>query len=153
MILVECNPDEYIISTLGFNSKKIKHQQGKGKVLLGLKKEKGTIGMIDEDPGKSRVPLIEEFEIKEEGERTSLLEHRVNGAHLIVIKPDLETWLLEIARANHIKPSEYGLPGDPNRLHSIIHPERNAKYRKMVEKLIELDEEMQMVSRWIKNNI
>ena len=60
-ILVECNPDEYIISVLGVNPRRIKHGQGKGKVLQVLRKDKGMVAVIDEDPGKGRMPLLDEY--------------------------------------------------------------------------------------------
>jgi hypothetical protein len=152
-ILVECNPDEYIISALGFNPRRIKHGQGKGKVLQGLRKGKGKIAIIDEDPGKGNVSLLEEYNKEKEMEDLIFYSHPKNGCHVIVIRPDLENWLLKRAGINGIDPSVYGIPNDADRLHSIIHVERNSRFREMINVLKETDKGLKMISGIIKKNI
>jgi len=58
MILVECDPDEFLVKSMGFPKKKIKHESGKGNVLRKLNKDPMTIGMIDEDPDSRQQPAV-----------------------------------------------------------------------------------------------
>ncbi|MHC1636011.1 MAG: hypothetical protein ACXQTS_05260 [Candidatus Methanospirareceae archaeon] len=50
MILVECDPDIVLLEELGFSN--IKHASGKGNVCNILRRNRGYIGIVDEDPGR-----------------------------------------------------------------------------------------------------
>ena len=52
LIIVECNPDEFLVRLLGFSQ--IKHGGGKGKVLEKVKENPGAMGIIDEDPDSNQ---------------------------------------------------------------------------------------------------
>ena len=107
-ILVECNPDEYIISVLVVNPRRIKHGQGKGKALQGLRNGKGVVAVIDEDPVKGRMSLLNEY--RKEWEIADLIfySHTELDCWLIVIKPDLKNWLLKRANIDSAQAKEGG---------------------------------------------
>ena len=53
MIVVECSPDEFLVKSMGFGRKMIKHESGKGKVLEKVRK--------NEKLGKWLVGITEPF--------------------------------------------------------------------------------------------
>ena len=52
MILIECDPDEFMVRGIGFS--KVKHVNGKGNVMNMVGKIPGVIWIIDDDPGNSQ---------------------------------------------------------------------------------------------------
>ncbi|RJS71626.1 hypothetical protein CW696_04250, partial [ANME-2 cluster archaeon] len=73
-----------------------------------------------------------------------------NSKRLIQISPYLEHWLLDRARQNRIAPNDFGLPNDPKELHSIPHVERNRNFHSFLNKLIEVDDEIDTLKKWIR---
>jgi hypothetical protein len=49
-IAVECYPDEAVLRGLGVPRKRVLHQARKGAVSNWLKRNAGSVGMVDEDP-------------------------------------------------------------------------------------------------------
>ncbi len=154
MIVVECNLDEYLIKSLGFPGKRIKHEGGKGKVLEKVRKGNSVIGLIDADPESPQPSDILNYETKESLETIELLFRKGDSAkRLIRVNPYLEQWLLNRARKSGISPQDYGVPEEGEALHSIPHPERTAKFRKFLEEIIKNDEEVRTLKSWLKEEL
>lgn len=154
MILVECDPDEFFVKSMGFSRKKIKHESGKGNVLRKLNKDPMTIGMIDEDPHSSQPSEMKRYIEAEKKDTIKLLVRNDNtGKKVIQISPYLEHWLINRARQNKISLKYYDLPDDPVEMHDITHIERNKNFQDFLHELINKDAEIRTIQSWIKEAI
>lgn len=150
-ILVECNADESVLRALGLSKKQIRHERCKGEVINRLRKLPGAIGVVDEDPASAQPRDLNNYQ--EEVQTTEglrLLTRQGKGAQrLILVCPKLEDWLIHRARSIGIEPENYGLPADPNRLHSIPRYEQKEGFRHFLAELKERDSGMHLLRRWI----
>jgi len=154
MIVVECDPDEFFIKSIGFSRKLIKHESGKGKVLGIVGKKPHAIGIIDEDPNSSQPGEMKKYIEKEAMDTIKLLIRKDdNGKRVIQISPYLEHWLLHRAKKNGISVKDFGLPDDPEELHDITHIERNINFQNFLNELIKIDDEIDAIKRWINEAI
>lgn len=152
-ILVECNTDTYlmtrIIQTLNLTRKIIRCVGGKGRVIGKLEKSDDGIGLIDEDPGSSQPSDIKCYQEVERYGDIKRLERRNNRKKkLIVICPKIEDWLLKRASKNNISPISFNLKNTPNAIHEI-NIEKNSNYRNFLNKLLEVDSEIDTLKVWI----
>ncbi|QXO95665.1 hypothetical protein KSK55_04520 [Methanospirillum purgamenti] len=153
MIATECNPDTYLVhKVFGAWRKKCNHQGNKGKVINFVVNNPGTIGMIDEDPDSNQPGILSSVNIIEGCGDLTLMEMK-NGSYIIQISPRLEDWFYKRAKANKMDPSEFGLPRDPNSLHSIPHYEEKNGFQKFIHSLVQKDHEMRTLKKWITDNI
>ncbi len=153
MIVVECDPDEFLVKSIGFPRKLIKHESGKGKV-LGIINKKQAIGIIDEDPDSSQPREMKKYIEKEAmGAIKLLIRKDDDGKRIIQISPYLEQWLLHRARQNGISAKDFGLPDDPKEMHDITHIERNINFQKFLSELIKIDDEIKTIRKWINEAI
>ena len=151
MIIVECFVDEFLIKELGFSPKKIRHEGGKGKVLEKVRKNRGAVGVVDEDPGSSQPGEMKKYVVKETTKTIKLLVRNDDEQkHVIQISPYLEHWLLKRAKTNKISPKDFSLPDDAKALHGIPHVEKDRNFQGFVRKLIQNDEEMKTLKKWIE---
>jgi hypothetical protein len=150
VIIVECYTDEFLVKSMGFPRGQIKHEGGKGKVMEIVKKKGRTVGIIDEDPYSDQPSDLENYIEKETKSTVKLLIRKDDDSkRLTQISPYLEHWLLDRARQNRIAPKDFGLPGDPKELHSIPHVERNRNFHSFLNELIEADDEINTLKKWI----
>ena len=150
MIVVECYLDEYLIRSLGFPKKLIKHQSGKGKVIRSLLRLQGKIGIIDEDPDSIQPPELKNYDVILETENLRLLERKSSkNQYLIVISPTLEGWIVKRAIHNRIDLNDYGLESDANSLHNIPHIEEKINFRNFLNYLVNKDEEIDILKSWL----
>lgn len=149
MILVECNPDEYLLRALGIPGSMIRHEDGKGEILQKLKKGKAEIALIDQDPGRPQPRELSNYRCIEDNAHTSILEHHCGDKTVIMVKPRLEEWILNRAKANSIDPARYGIPRDADNLHRIIHVERQRSFRAFIECMVDVDPEFLRINKWI----
>lgn len=152
MIVVECYADEHLLVTLGFPKKNITHRKGKSRVIDWVDHHGEGIGIVDKDPNSKPPTDFHKnyLQIGEEGS-LSLLQHRVHSTRKIIeIQPRLEEWLLDRARINHIRPSDYSLPNDGESLHNDPHYERRANYQTFLNKIVQIDSEMRTMKKWIE---
>ena len=61
----------------------------------------------------------------------------------------LEDWLIVRAKSSGIRPEDYGLPSDPDRLHAIPRYERKEGFHRFLTELIEQDKGLHLLRRWI----
>ena len=153
-VLVECDADEVVIRNLGVTKKQLSHFGGKDKLINRLKKLPGAVGVVDEDPASIQHPdLKASYRQEESAERLRLLARQGKGGQkLIVVCPKLEDWLIDRARLSGIRPEEYGLPSDPDRLHSIPRYEQKEGFCRFIEELKERDKGMHLLRQWILQN-
>lgn len=154
MILVECDPDEFFVKSMGFPRKKIKHESGKGNVLKKLKNDPMTIGMINEDPHSSQPSEMKRYIESEKKDTVKLLVRNDNtGKKVIQISPYLEHWLINRAKQNQIPLKDYNLPDDPVEMHDITHIERNKNFQNFLNDLIKKDAEIRTIQKCIQKAI
>jgi hypothetical protein len=150
VIIVECYTDEFLVKCIGFPRREIKHEGGKGKVMEIVKKRGRTVGIIDEDPYSDQPSDLENYTEKETKSTVKLLIRKDDASkRLIQISPYLEHWLLDRARQNRIAPKDFGLPSDPRELHSIPHVEMDRNFHSFLNELIEADDEINTLKKWI----
>jgi len=150
-VLVECDADEAVLRALGLPRKQLLHFGGKYELVKKLKERTHDIGMIDEDPGKGNPPRdMGSYRQIDSAEGLHLLTRQGSGGQrLVVICPKLEDWLIDRAKSSGIRPEDYGLPSDPDRLHGIPRYGQKEGFRRFLEKLKEQDKGMHLLHRWI----
>jgi len=116
---VECNPDELLVSKLGFTRKLITHHQGKSRIFQVLSKNKNQLAMIDEDPGSSKTSYEKALYFVEEAEGIKYFSDQ-SGNKIIVLNGKLEDWLINISERFKVNMSEFGLSKKSHELHGEI---------------------------------
>ena len=143
MIIVECDLDEFLIKSMGFPKRQVKHEGGKGKVLDKVRKNQNVIGIIDEDPNSNQPSEMKKYIEKKTSSTIKLLVRRNDDRKRIIqISPYLEHWLLHRARKRRISPSDFDVPDDPKEMHAIPHIERNPRFQSFLNELIKTDNEI-----------
>lgn len=151
MIIVECNPDKYVIKRI-IPRKRIIHGGGKTEVLRELGEQRRAVGIVDEDPNSNPPGEMKKY-IKEDTRDTIELLRRKNDAMkcLIQLSPDLEGWLINRAARNGIRMEDYNLPNDRKKLHDIANIEKNLDFQTFIKRLLRTsDNEINTIRNWIK---
>ena len=101
-------------------------EMNKTKVLKALieESEEHIAGVVDEDPDKIQPPLLRNFEEFANDERANIRILRLNEAKLIILRPRVEEWILEVVRNSGLDVKKYGLPEDAEKLHRHLKPSR-----------------------------
>ena len=153
MIVVECYTDIFLIKSLGFSKKHIKHAKGKGNVLKIVKTNKKSVGIIDEDPqSRGYSEIINYKEIDKKSTIKLLVRKNDKTKRLIQISPYLEDWLFNRAKQDNISLMGYNLPNNPRDIHDP-HIERNKNFQKFLLRLIKKDDEIKTLKKWINETI
>jgi hypothetical protein len=148
--LVECYPDGALLRALGVSKKQLRHERCKGEVVKRVRKFDCATGLVDEDPTSAQPRDLDNYKQIQVGEGLFLLARRDdNNKRLIIICPRLEDWLISRAKSSGIRPEDYGLPGDPDRLHSIPRYEQKPGFLRFLTELKEQDKGMQLLRQWI----
>jgi len=109
-----------------------------------------TVGMVDEDPGKVQPQDMGSYRQTDSAEGLHLMARQGSGGQrLVMICPKLEDWLIARAKASGIRPEDYGLPSDPDELHSIPRYEQKEGFCRFLAELKEQDSGMHLLRRWI----
>lgn len=137
MIYLECNPDELLCKKLGIPKKRTKHHNDKGRIIRYLIRQKGHVGLVDEDPGAGLPNAISNF--NEHGSTKHGIKQMVDENHniLVIICPRLEGWLIAVCKQNKVDLSKFNLANTEERLHN----EMNSKLRdfdKLLTYLLEI---------------
>ena len=149
-ILVECYPDETLLRILGVPRKQLRHERCKGEVVKRVHKFGNATGLIDEDPTSAQPRDLDNYKQVQTGEGLRLLARRDDkNKRLIIVCPRLEDWLLQRAGSSDIKSEDYGVPNDPNRLHSIVRYDQKYGFQQFLLELKEQDKGMHLLRRWI----
>ena len=149
-ILVECYPDETLLRLLGVSRKQVRHERCKGEVVKRILKFDCATGLIDEDPSSAQPRDLDNYKQVQAAEELHLLTRRDDkNKRLIIVCPRLEDWLIQRAKASGIRPEDYGLPSDPDKLHSIPRYEQKEGFCRFLAELKERDSGMHLLRRWI----
>ena len=149
-VLVECNADETVLRSLGVPRKQLLHFGGKYELVKKLKDRPHDVGMVDEDPGKSQPKDMGSYRQTKSAEGLHLLIRQGRGGQrLVIVCPKLEDWLIDRAKSSGIRPEDYGLPSDPDRLHGIPRYEQKEGFRQFLAELKEKDKGMHKLRQWI----
>lgn len=154
MIFLECNTDEFLVKSLGFTRKQISHERCKGEVIKKVGKFLPAIGIIDEDPQSIQPRDMKKYKISQTLTNIKLyIAKNDKQKKIIQISPRLEEWILNRAKSNNINPKDFNLPDNPKRIHNISHLERHKGFREFLEKLIDVDSEINNLKMWIKDSL
>jgi hypothetical protein len=149
-VLVECDADEVVLLALGLPRKQLLHFGGKYELVKKLKNRAHDVGMVDEDPGKVQPQDMSNYRKTNSAEGIHLLARQGSGGQrLVVICPKLEDWLIERAKSSGIQPEDYGLPIDPDHLHSIPRYEQKQNFLRFLTELKDRNRGMHLLRQWI----
>jgi len=149
-VLVECNADEVVLRAVGVSKKQLRHERCKGEVVKRMLKFDCATGLIDEDPASAQPRELDNYIHVQAVEGLRLLAHRDDkNKRLIIICPRLEEWLIQRAKSSGVRPEDYGLPSDPDRLHSIPRYEQKEGFCRFLAELKERDNGMHLLCQWI----
>ena len=149
-VLVECDADEAVLRDLGITKKQLLHFEGKGNVINRLKELPGATGIVDEDPASAQPRDLDNYKQVQAAEGLRLLIRQGKGGQrLVIICPKLENWLIQRAKSSGIQLKDYGLPSDPDKLHSAPHYEQKEGFCRFLSKLKEQDSGISLLHQWI----
>jgi len=150
-VLIECNADYIVLRNIGVQKKQLFHFGGKDKLINRLRNLPGAFGVVDEDPASIQHPdLKASYRQTDSAEGLHLLARQGSGGQrLVMICPKLEDWLIQRAKSSGIRPNDYGLPSDPDKLHSIPRYEQKEGFCRFLAELKERDSGMHLLRRWI----
>lgn len=136
-ICVECYADYVFIKFLTKCGKKaLIHSGGKSRVVFDLVNTyEDSCGLVDEDLGTPDPRIMGRFDqISIIDPTLEVRYHKKRNNSVIIIKPKLEAWILDLCKKEKIDLREYGLPNSFNRLHRVINF-RLDKFRKLLNDL------------------
>ncbi len=149
-VIVECYPDASLLRALGVSKRQLCHERGKGEVVKRVLKFDCATGLVDEDPLSAQPRELNNYNQVQAAEGLSLLARRNDSnKRIIIVSPRLEDWLIQRAKSSGIKPEDYGLPGDPDRLHSIPRYEQKDGFRRFLADLIDRDDGINLLRKWV----
>ena len=140
IVSIECDPDGYILNCIGIPLAEIRHEGGLPSVVRMVDKVCPSMGMVDEDPGKPHPRIYDNFELF--GQEHGLQLRKRFGSDdqkLVVVCPDLETWLYERAREIDVEPENFGLPTTSRALHDMDGVEDNPNFQTFIAAIINHD--------------
>lgn len=148
MILVECYLDEYIVISLGFSKRTIKHCNGKGNVLKLLRSSIGKIGLVDEDIESSQPKDINLYQEIEKTQNLKLCKNKENSdKYLIIISDNIEDWIVKVVENENINLKEYRL-SKSDILDKTPQFEQSARFQKLLKDLLKCNEFLTL-KKWI----
>jgi hypothetical protein len=154
MIVVEGYADKALVADMGFPRKQIKIGRDKGKVLESVKKNQAKVSIIDEDPYSGQPSDLGNYIEKDSRSTIKLLARKDDDSkRLIQISPRLEDWLYSRALHNQISPMSFGLPKYPEDLHNIPRVDKKENFHRFLNELIEADDEIDTLKKWISEVI
>lgn len=124
MYLVECYADELFLCKLLPNiANNIEHTGSRSKIIKKLNSGKGIYkALIDEDPDSIQDKRLNSYSIS--FENTFIKVYKAKGSIIVVLRPRLEEFLLNIARTVNIDPKKYNLSDNGEELHKILGNQR-----------------------------
>ena len=135
MIFVECKPDWTLVQLLIAEFRvKIIHSGNKSGVCKRLLKNQNCIGLVDEDPMSIQPSYIENLDIEYDLNQLKIQVKidKENKNRLILLKPTLEEWILEIANNADIDTEPFGIPSNPKKFHAVINHSLD-RFRNLIE--------------------
>ena len=147
MLYVECYADEAVAKVLGVPSRSIRHVHGKGNIENRLRRLEAGTGLMDEDISGFQP---RDYRPTDQVGNLLLLTHATTATkRIVLIRPRLEEWLIARATVHNLKLADFGLPDSPDRLHSIPRYDRKPKFPDFLQRLMQVDPEVQRLGKWI----
>ena len=149
--VVECRPDEALLSLLLPSRQHVIHRSGKPEVLKFVKKTEDTLGMIDEDPSSIQPPILSQLQELESSSQLGLKLSKFSDARrVITLNPRLEEWVLDECRRMDIPLTRYNLPTDSEAFHDIVN-QRLDNFSRLVSDLRSGgSERLRKLSDWLQ---
>jgi len=135
MIYVECNPDEILAKVLGFPRQQIIHAFGRGNICNKLEKTNNTIGLVDEDPQSAQSKYLRGLKLQKQGNGIKIWQDAKRGNFVVMLCPNLEGWVVRIAKEDKLDLTKYRLPNDVGKLHGKINLQSEKFEKFLVEAL------------------
>jgi len=132
MIFVEGKPDRTLLIAIGLSKKEVTIAGSKGNVCNRLKEKSDVKGVVDEDPESAQPGYIKGLTKKSEDCNLICYYDRIKQNTLIVIKPDLEKWVISWAKRHKIDTKKYYLPDNSKELKKNIN-QRLDKFEKFID--------------------
>lgn len=98
MIYLECYGDKSLLVGLGASKALLKHSHGRNNVCFAVRENPGSTGLVDEDPEQLPDSYMATLQTSISGPLLKLLIDPVSESRLLVIRSNLEKWVIEIAR-------------------------------------------------------
>ncbi|WP_428657087.1 hypothetical protein [Runella sp.] len=135
ILYLECYPDEALANSLGISIKHIDHSKGRNKVCDSLCKTVENKGLIDEDPLQVQHPIQKEWKLQSTQFKVKYFKDEKRGHKIICLCPDLENWIVEVAKAEKIDlKKDFRLENNAKDLHKVIHL-RLTQFKELVKEL------------------
>lgn len=134
MIFYECYADEAFLGFLGFNSRELRggHSFGRSNVCFKLRKQGNSLGLIDEDPNRTKDAYLKHLSSLQPGYQDQYLIYMSDkklGNDLIVLRPNLEGLIVRIAKDKKVGLSAFNLPSNEDELHDRLKLQNNLRDR------------------------
>jgi hypothetical protein len=111
LIYTECYADTELIKSLGFSKKQYIHRPNKPKIGYHLVngKIKDVLAIVDEDPfpNKTSHRIFNRFETLKRFSKERLVLKKYKTFYIIELCPDLEGWLLHIAKQSKFNLADF----------------------------------------------
>ncbi len=151
---VECFPDTALLRNLGVPKQQLRHERCKGEVVKRVSKSDSAIGLVDEDPASSQPRELSNYKQIQAAEGLRLLVRKNDeNKKFVLVCPRLEEWFIERAKISGILPENYGLPNNPDRLHSIGRYDKKEGFKRFLAELKEKDKGMKLLYKWVFQKI
>ena len=152
MIYVECWGDTSLVKGLGFSKRMFNHRSGKGEVSSALQRNPGSIGLVDEDPEGTQPSYLTSFQRVEDQRHLGRWVHVREGKKLVVLKPDLEHWVLTMAHESSIDLGHYRLPDTAAELYDAINQRArpHAGFIKMIREYRDRNPMLRTLNRMLR---
>jgi hypothetical protein len=149
-VFVECYPDTALLRYLGVPKKQLFHERCKGEVVKRVLKSDSAIGLIDEDPTSAQPRDLSNYKQIQTAEGLRFfVRNNDENKKLIIVCPRLEDWFIKRAELSGIRLEDYGLPGNPDRLHSIPRYDNKDGFLRFLVELMEKDKGMRLLQKWL----
>lgn len=130
-VYYECDNDGALLDIFSIPKKEKEHSHSKGNVCKKVSKNIYSCGLVDEDPKTPQPKYISNLGNPVHFKHNiKIFTDVANNNKIIMLLPRLEEWLYSTAKINNIKPSDFGLPSNPDDLHK-------EEFRKVKTKLNE----------------
>ena len=134
---IEGKPDRVLAHCLGIKKRFTQNARYKKGVLKRVAIESNVLGIVDQDPltiQNYRRDMLE-FQKLDSKYSVELNYHQSTKSKLIVLCPELESWILKAAKASKVDVKKFNLPNKASALHSTIN-NRLPNFERLVNELI-----------------
>lgn len=154
-IFHECFNDRAFLLGLGVPAERLKraHRFGKGNVCNALEKNRDCMGLVDEDPQAAQPGYINRLSPLTTANLQNVRIFSDNGRNnvVIVVSPDIERYIMRVAKIVKVDMTQYDVPNDLKKLHDLGKDDRGMeKIRGLISRLAELSRELQALRSYLR---